>query len=164
MDADGKQIKEVYAVYGLAMYQAQCLERQIAISLASVFGPQNITPGQYDLLLADNFDKTMGQLLHELFKKSGADDRVSRLKAGLMQAKDSRNLLAHRYFWERASQFLSPTGRDAMLNELEGFIELFEGVDADLTEATLEWATRHGIMESDVQKIFDELLARARQN
>ena len=35
-DADPEQIREVYARFGLAMYQAQCVERQIAILLANV--------------------------------------------------------------------------------------------------------------------------------
>ena len=38
-DVDPEQIREVYARFGYTMYQAQCVERQIAILLAACFNP-----------------------------------------------------------------------------------------------------------------------------
>jgi hypothetical protein len=38
--SEEQQIMDVYARFGLAIYQVQCLERELAISLATVHGPQ----------------------------------------------------------------------------------------------------------------------------
>ena len=39
LDSESYQIREVYALFGLAMYFAQCLERTIGISMVTVYGP-----------------------------------------------------------------------------------------------------------------------------
>ncbi len=112
-----EQVKEVYARYGLAMYQAQCVERSLAILLATEYGPgiQKITRTEYDKLLESLFKKTLGALLTEL-RKSGV---VSlNFESDLSNALKQRNWLAHNYFWERAGHFMTIKGRSMMIEEL----------------------------------------------
>lgn len=87
MDPEAEQCKKVFALYGLAMYQAQCLERQIAISLASTFGPEGITRKQYDSLLESNFEKTMGRLIHEFVGANKSDARARCFEADLRRGR-----------------------------------------------------------------------------
>ena len=63
LDPESYQIREVYARYGLAMYQAQCVERQLALLLITEYrpGPSRITRSQYDHLLEAHFEKNTWQ-------------------------------------------------------------------------------------------------------
>lgn len=157
MDLEDEQCKDVFAFYGLAMFCAQCLERQVAISLATIFGPQNINREEYDQLLLSKFEQTMGRLVTELLARSSSDTRIERIKADIRRSKDARNLLAHNYFWQRAAQFALPNGREAMLTELSDFIELFRSVDAVITEITYNWAEHHGVTQQDYQDALGSL-------
>ena len=65
---ESEQIKEVFAPFGLAIYQAQCLERSLAMAVATVYGPgpQKLTKSGYEKLLQSNFKRTLGRLIAEL--------------------------------------------------------------------------------------------------
>lgn len=56
-----EQIRDVYALFGLAIYQAQCVEREIAILLTTVHGPgiQKMTRTNYDMTLQGEFKKRL---------------------------------------------------------------------------------------------------------
>ena len=63
LDPESEQIKEVYARYGLAMYQAQCLERQVAILLSLLHAdPTKTTRLEFNHLLDSLFEQTLGAL------------------------------------------------------------------------------------------------------
>ena len=57
MEPDPELTREVFARFGLAMYRAQCLEREIAIILATKYGPDpfNVSKKEFD----SNFEKTV---------------------------------------------------------------------------------------------------------
>jgi hypothetical protein len=152
-----EEYKEVYATFGLAVYLAQCFERQLAITLSTVGGsnPHTTLRSQYDDLLSKNFRKTMGQLLQKL--KEGVlipDD----LKADIEEALKRRNFLMHNYFWERAVQFASSKGRQAMIHELKDACMLFQKVDSFFEVTTKEWGKKYGITEADHARELENLL------
>ena len=94
------------------MYLAQCLERQLALVLATKYGPgpTKITRTEFDNILADLFLRTLGHLVTKIEKLAelGEDE-----KDQLQKALKTRNWLAHHYFWERAAAFMSDlTGVD----------------------------------------------------
>jgi hypothetical protein len=68
------------------------------------------------------FAMTFGRLLKEL-RQMGQSTHF--LQRDLDQARDMRNWLAHRYFRDRAVQFMSPAGRVVMLQELDDATKLF---------------------------------------
>ncbi len=123
LDSEAEQIKEVYAYFGLAMYRAQCLERQLAIVLATRYGPgpTKITNVEYDGLLESLFSKTMGRLVRDIGEVAKLSERE---EEQLREALNKRNWLAHRYFWERARVFLSASGRVAMIQELQETVDI----------------------------------------
>lgn len=157
LDPDSQQIQEVYARYGLAIYQAQCIERLLAIILVTEYGPgpNKITPQEYDELLESYFNRTLGGLIRKfLAEPSIPEDLEDRLKKAL----DARNFLAHRYFWDRAVKFASSQGRSKMLFELQRQIDFFDELDADLTKMFENWAGRNGITPDRIDQIIQRLL------
>ncbi|MDA8325456.1 MAG: hypothetical protein M0033_04490 [Nitrospiraceae bacterium] len=160
IDPESHQIREVYARYGLAMYHAQCVERQIALLLSTEYGPgsKKITRAQYDGLLQSHFKRTLGALLCKLEKSTSLPtDFEKTLRAAL----EKRNWLAHKYFWERAGHFVSDKGRAKMIMELQEASDHFERLDAKLTEVTESWARRNNVTSKDLQEALERVIANA---
>ena len=80
-----EQIKEVYANFGLAMYQANCLERQLAIILAAEYrpGPIGTTDTENGNVLGKLFSMTMGELVRKI-------NEIRRVKRGRKKAIEHR--------------------------------------------------------------------------
>lgn len=157
LDPESHQIREVYARFGLAMYQAQCLERTLAILMATVYGPgpQKSRRTQYDALLESNFRKTLGSFINQLRKRvSIAVD----LELRLSEALEKRNWLAHNYFWERAPRFMKEEGRESMIKELQEIADYFAEIDSKLTMIVTEWGEKHGITEEVIQQQMETFM------
>lgn len=156
-DEEGRQIKHLYSIFGLVIHTLQSFERQLAISLVTVFGPG---PGKidrkgYDTLLNENFKKTLGHLYKRLKEVNEApEDLITEIENVLK----IRNKLIHRYFWENAVFFCNVRGRQKMIEELEEYREEIETVDFILTSVTLTWGRRHGVAEEDIEKQMKVLL------
>ncbi len=144
IDPKSQRIKDVYTYFGVAIYYAQCLERTIAISMATVFGPgpQKITRVQFDILLESHFKKTLGKLIHELRNGSSISDDFESI---LSEALKKRNWLAHHYFWDRAQKFQTEEGQKDMKEELQEIADYFEKIDKILTLIITNWGKKHGI-------------------
>jgi hypothetical protein len=157
LDPESKQVKEVFARYGLAMYQAQCVERELAITLCTVYGPgpKRMTRDQLDRLYKTTFRKTLGRLVADL-RSTGAVDVD--LEKRLTEALEKRNWLAHDYFWERAVSILKPDSHRAMIAELQDAAEQFDDLDAQLTSLSRRWAEQHGVTEKVFQESWENLV------
>src|SRR5438034_1310074 len=159
LDPDSEQIREVYAQYGLAMYQAQCVERCIAMLLSLMQAhPRTTTRAVYSELIDRLFASTIGTLVHQIAVSAGtAPDLHTRLKDALAK----RNWLAHNYFWDRAGHFPTERGRQKMIAELQSIASEFEALDTELEPLYQELGRRAGVRESDTQKYLEEILASA---
>ena len=162
LDAESHQIREVFAQYGLAMYQAQCVERQLAILLATEYGPspKTITRTQYDTLLKSHFSRTFGTIVKIVGE---AISLPTDLEMRLDEALQHRNMLAHHYFWDRAAAFTSSDGRRTMLRELQSIVAFLEALDEDLTKITLAWAKRNGVTQQDYDRALQDILRSSNQ-
>jgi hypothetical protein len=156
VDPESEQIREVYARYGLAVYHGQLVERQLAMLLATEFGPgpERITRSQFDDLLGGYFQETLGRLAQRLERLGCSQDVVGDVQACLK----ARNWLVHHYFWDRAAQFTKTGGRDKMIAELDRIRDDFDKLDERLTKMTLEWARAHGITERDFEESVQAVL------
>lgn len=157
-DSESQHCKEVYAYYGLAMYQVQCVERSLALALATEFGPgpTRITRQQYDELLGELFQDTFGRLIRRLRRETAVPPAFD---ATTQAALEKRNWLAHHYFWDRAPHFVTESGRDAMLAELQSAVAEFEYLNEQLTRITDAWRERHGITEEMIAEERERLIA-----
>jgi hypothetical protein len=108
LDPESEQIREVFALYGRAMFQAQCVERQIALLLASCYDSENINEWIYEDRLSDYFSDTLGRLA-QTFARSARDEHRA-LAETTCEIVQDRNWLAHLYFWDRSVEFnLNPS-------------------------------------------------------
>jgi len=151
------EIKEVYALFGLAVYLIQCFERQLAITLATVClsDPDAVTRGQYDALLGKNFKKTLGQLFHKMKE----DIHIAiEVKEEIEAALQLRNFLIHNYFWRRAIPFKSSPGRQTLIQELADACTVFQEVDSELEMITKEWSKKRSVREQEYAEELEKLL------
>ena len=157
MDPDSEQIKEVFARFGVAMYRAQCLERQLALILATKYrsGPAKITKTEFDNILAGLFSRTLGHLVSKIGEIAEiSEDEKEQLRKALKR----RNWLAHQYFWERAAAFMSDSGRDSMIEEIQEAMSSFEALDELFTSRTTEWRESIGITQESVDNELERLV------
>lgn len=164
--AKDEHVKTVYAHYGLAFYLAQCLER----GLASAFIFLDLIPqkyrtvhtrealyAQFDAFMSLNFEKTLGGLIRNLHDATTVPPE---LKDKLTQALKCRNWLAHHFFWERVDEFMSDSGRNSMIHELEEAQKLFQITDDLLGQTIKPIREKHGVTDEILEKFLTDYLAQ----
>ena len=147
---DGSQQKEVYAAAGLALYTAQVWERGM-LNLALI-----MRRAKEDLPTVDDWDKsedalsslTAGGLRRTIEKEGLAPTKTLKL---WKKALDTRNALAHGFFYKHAAAFMVPEGRQLMLDELEDKIKQFELADEKTRDAIARTTKLWGITEEDIE-------------
>lgn len=141
----GEHIKEVFAYFGRAYYQAGVLETGLAIALlqidflARVRDQYDADRGrsferekyeaQFDRFMEDQHAQTLGNLIKRVSALPNLSDD---LKERFRHAKRRRDFLGHHFFRERAVEFSNRAGRDVMIAELNENAEMFESIDNDL--------------------------------
>jgi len=157
------QCREVYAYFGLAMYRAQCVEQSV-IQLLVFFDFFHKHSETYESVEQwekdfDEYDralsrKTMGRLIRKLKELKNIDNE---LEASLSLTLQKRNWLAHTYFFDRASDFISENGRTKMLEELQATIDIFNKVEDTLAPITKELCDKYGLTETVLDKIQQQM-------
>lgn len=139
---EGEHVKEVFAYFGKAYYEAGVLETGLAIALMQINFLTHVRD-QYLVHRGKSFDRTLyeaefdrfmenqhAQTLGNLIKRvSKLPDLSDGLKERLKEAKKRRDFLGHHYFRERAVEFANRAGRDKMISELHEDGEAFEALD-----------------------------------
>lgn len=128
---DGDHIKETFAYFGRAYYEAGVLDSALALAILFIdFLPsvkanylknkvefdRPAYEAAFDKFLADQHAQTLGNLRKRLFQSPLLDDG---LKAEIDEAKKKRDFIAHHYFRDRAVEFATRAGRDEMIAELD---------------------------------------------
>jgi hypothetical protein len=88
---------------------------------------------------------------------------IDLVQQDLDQARNMRNWLAHRYFRDRAVQFMSPPGRVVMLEELDHATNLFMQVNESLERLSAEVRAANNIGEDAVRQEYEQLLLEVEQ-
>ena len=154
-----EHVKEVYAHFGLAIYLAQVLEHGIvnALVYCDLFPHRKPyhTRDDFDLFMDKNFAKTMGQLISSFKQFVPIPPDFESL---LIETRDKRNWLAHRYFRERAKDLIKEDGREKMTAELRESQNLFKKTDHVLGEVTRPLRERFGFTDEKLKKhLYDYL-------
>lgn len=158
LPAEAAQRRETFARFGLAMYQAQCVERQIGILLATTFNPDFLrtSPGERDRFFEREFAMTLGRLVTSLRRcidvPHGLDQRLRR-------AVELRNWLAHEYFWQRPGSILTWDGRERMIAELQEAADFLDAIDEELTSIADNWLHRVGVPRDVIEAEMDRYLS-----
>jgi hypothetical protein len=159
-DPADEHVKTVYAHYGVALYFAQCLEHGLANALVYVdLIPRSARAArtsdqwttEFDAFMGRSFEQTLGRLIRDLRLATAVPQD---LEDQLTLALKRRNWLAHNYFRERASQFMSAGGRDDMIQELEEAQALFQRVDDLLGQAVKPVREKYGLTDDKLEKFY----------
>ncbi|HKG61645.1 MAG TPA: hypothetical protein VKB05_17945 [Pyrinomonadaceae bacterium] len=165
MDTESDDIKEVYARFGLALYCAQVLEHGIVNALVVV----DLIPSRrhlarskaeweaaVDAFMGLHFEHTMGKLMYDLRSVSRIPTDLDDL---LKRALKKRNWLAHEFFRERATEFLTSTGRDQMLTEVDKCRDLFKAADEALENVVKPLLSAAGITDEILEREYEAMRA-----
>lgn len=157
-DPDDEQVREVYARYGLAMFQAQVLEHGMVNALLVLslmptirtFKDRAAWEAAFDRFYDVELGRTFGNMLKRLETLDGFPPG---LLAQLRAAKFQRDHLAHRFFREHDLDFMTSEGRTRMIAECEELIVLFQELDREVEAfaapererfgITAEWVNEH---------------------
>lgn len=166
MDED-EQHKEVFARFGLAMFTAQVLEHAIvnALVLCDLIPTQRgKVPSQeawsfeVDQFMDGHFENTMARLIKALGQAATLSEGLTQ---SLEQSLRMRNFLAHRYFRERDTIWLTEEGRNSMIAELQEARELFRKTDDLIEEMVEPLHRRYGFIEEALNRVIEEYRAEA---
>lgn len=158
-DNDSVERREVFALFGLSSYYAQCLERQTAIMLSTCYNREfpNATPDRRDSIYDEHFAQTFGALLRKLGKTTHVHPDLNQK---LQEALKKRNWLTHHYFYDRATHILTSPGRTQMMAELTSLYKEFAELDKHLDSVMTRWCEKAGItqdkVEAEMSRMFDE--------
>lgn len=153
---DDDLIRELYARFGLAYYQAECLHRGLSMILAWSGLPLRhlITRPRVEELLAQSFSLTLGDVVARL-EGVLPPELITELK----QAAERRNFLAHGFWFERAHLMFSTENVHQLILELDMDTELFESLDQKVSEWSKPKRQELGITDKEVQDIQNEILS-----
>jgi len=149
-------IKEVYAHFGLAYYESECLHRELCMILA--FTPfqkkLNITRPRIEEELAHAFSLTLGQV-----KDSLKDILPDVLYSKLEYVVEQRNFLAHHFWFERIHLMFSIKGLRKMLEELSVLSESFSKLDEQVSDYSKSKLHQFNLTEEMLQKSLNEIIS-----
>lgn len=124
-------VRDTYAHFGLAMCKAQVLEHGIEI----------------DTFIDQQFENTLGQLVRELKKYVAVPADLSEV---LSEALVKRNWLAHDYFREHATDFVTEIGCSRMISELEAVQRFFDDAGQTLGAIVRSIRERFGVTDEAI--------------
>ena len=143
---DARRNRELFARYGYAMHNAQCLEKQLAIMLA-LADPGFFT--ECPQVRGSLFDAALSETFGAIWKKLSAvvgKDVVDRI----YEAKTARNHLAHNYFWQHAADLLDARKQESLIEELTAIANRFKKLDDELVRITEAYVYRMGVTEEQI--------------
>ena len=168
--SDNEHVKEVYARFGLAIYHAQVLEHGIVNALAIL----DLVPSRMhtarsraewakivDQFMSRHFETTMGQLMKSLRSVTVVHPELENLMRDSLK---KRNWLAHDFFRDCSSDFITFNWREKMLKEIFDCNELFSKTDKYLDESIRPLREKYGItdafIERETNKIEEEQIQK----
>lgn len=155
-EPDDDLIREMYARFGLAYYQSECLHRGLCIAFASTGLPpwDLITRPRVEERLAQAFSLTLGDVAARLEGVLPAE-----LAGEIRAAVATRNFLAHHFWFERAHLMFSANNVRQLLSELDGYAEMFDRLDTQVDGWSEPTRQRLGLTDEVFQASLERTLA-----
>lgn len=150
-------VREMYARFGLAYYESEVLHRGLCLILAMSDLPRRdlITRPRAEERLAHAFSLMLGQVINEL---EGKIPRAFSIR--LEEARDTRNFLAHHFWWDRNYLMFRADDIHELIEELDGYTQIFKRLD----EETRQWfegkLEEFGLTGELLQDCMNRILAR----
>jgi hypothetical protein len=151
-------IRDLYATFGLAYYQSECLHRGLCIALAYLGLPQAdfLTSPRVEELLAQSFSLTLGEVAEKLEGVLPAEWNTE-----IRKAVEIRNFLAHHFWFDRAHLMHNTNNIRLLIAELHGYADKFDKLDAQISEwSKLKEKQKHlGISDEALEDNLMKILA-----
>jgi len=153
---DDDLIRDMYARFGLAYYQSECLHRGLCFVLALTGLPSRdmITGPRVEERLAQAFSLTLGDVAAKLEEVLPAE-----LAADIRVAVATRNFLAHHFWFERAHLMFSATNVCQLISELDGYARMFDRLDVRVDEWSEPTLQKLGLTDEILQTSLERTLA-----
>lgn len=162
LDDHNYQVREVYAQYGLSSYLGQVMEKGVVnlLTLHANIESPNPTQQSFDVFFEKFAGYTLGRLITAVEKSF--PEEVETI-AALRRALPIRNFLAHDFFWDRAVQFMSFSGREAMFSEIVSMHEPFHSADVLVSALVHRVAEAGGITPEQFEANLADALEDLKQ-
>lgn len=163
-------VKEVYAHYGLAMYLSQVLEHGRVNALIFIdFVPSNMHKFRHrsiwekhlDEFSSQHFKTTLGKMINNLKKHITIEADFEEI---LSKALEVRNYLAHHYFRDRSEIFMTDSGCNKMIKELQEFQKDLQNADKLLESNTRDYRIALGITDEKINAYMQQMKDNQFQN
>jgi hypothetical protein len=153
LDDENYHLREVYAHFGVAVYQAQVLEHGVVNLLSQTEIMKEATSqAEYDKLVAVSLTRTLGFLAKRLGSVLATDET---LLGDLREAIERRNYLVHRYWRERVQLTHTARGRNRIIEELDSISDHFASIDQRLEAMTFQYGETSGsVSRADVEALI----------
>ena len=152
------QSRIIYTYFGLAVYQAQCLEETFSFMLWSSRIIENnvMTNEEVNEIIdsLENSKKTMGNFIYEVKKTYNLSDDIEK---ALVEILEARNYLIHKYFKLEIAKFYSDKGRKSMLKFFSTFIDDAIKIDEDLKLYSEKYKLKLGLVDKDIEQLMEEM-------
>jgi hypothetical protein len=154
-EPDDDLIREMYARFGLAYYQSECLHRGLCMVFAWTGLPSRdlITRPRVEERLAQAFSLTLGDVATKLEGVLPAE-----LAGEIRTAVATRNFIAHHFWFERAHLMFSVNKVRQLISELDEYVELFDRLDARVSEWSEPTRQRLGLTDEVLQESLERTL------
>ncbi len=171
---ESEHCKEVYAHFGLAYYESGVIESGIANAL--LYGEflmgwkdrieregkatfdRKIYEAEFDAYMNDQYAQSFGNLIKRLERVIGIPQD---LKDVVAEGKRLRDILAHHYYRERSTEFVTRDGRDRMIAELTDMGEKFGEMDRRIQELLEPVKRKLGIRDGVIERFTAEFIRKA---
>lgn len=152
--------REMYAGFGLAYYFSECLHRGLCVvyALAPFHEKEAILGLRLQERMAEAFLLTLGQLVQALDPWA-----PNLLKEHLAESVCRRNLLAHRFWYDRAHLMHTADGLQELIDELAAHRRFFDAVDAEIEDHFSEQRRHLGVTDDAMLAAFRDVLAKVDQ-
>jgi hypothetical protein len=155
-DISDALVKDVYAYFGRAYYFSECLHRELCNADLLSAGPRlyELTRPRAEEMLVIAYSRTLGKAL-EAVAPLLPEDLYQRLRSGV----ETRNFLAHRFWFERVHMMSTNDGLELLIIELSEIAEKFQALDAEVTLFFRKQWDELGVTDEVLNKALDAVLA-----
>lgn len=155
-DQQTVMIRDVYAGFGYAYFQSECLHRELctAFVILELRSSGPVPRPRIDELFGRVFSWTLGEVVEKL-----QDVLPQSLATELREAVSRRNLLAHQFWYDRAHLMFSIEGLSQLLRELDGHSEYFDRLDSLVTDWAGPKYREIGVTDENLQACLSRVIA-----
>lgn len=156
LDED-EQHKELYAYFGLTIYQFQVVEHQLLNMILGLRKAENLdmSTEEYDKIFYENSDKTLGQLIKRVNRVYNLSKKDRKTLEMICQR---RNFVAHHFFKEDIHKTFTVDGRVEMIKELVSYFEKSKELDISLMSYINEYMKKCGLTDKLLNDIVDKTI------